>query len=114
MFVSTRSKRAVLCHNAFTSTALHVMDADGGNIRCLSGNTTNEFAPTMLDDGRVIYTRWEYVDKGCGDVQSLWAMRPDGTGIRRAFDTLGKLCETLAAASRLIELMPGNEEYGFR
>jgi len=40
--------------------------------------------------------------------------RRDGTGIRRAFDTLGKLCETLAAASRLIELMPGNEEYGFR
>ena len=80
MFVSTRTKRAVLCNNAFTSTALHVMDADGKNLHCISGNTVNEFAPCTMDDGRVIYTRWEYVDKGCGDVQSLWSMRPDGSG----------------------------------
>ncbi len=33
-----------------------------------------------MNDGRVLYTRWEYVDKGCGDVQSLWSMRPDGSG----------------------------------
>ncbi len=37
----------------------------------------------------------------------------DGTSIRQAFETLGKLCETLAAANRLIALMPGNEEFGF-
>ena len=98
MFVSTRSKRAVLCHNAFTSTALHVMDADGGNIRCLSGNTTNEFAPCMLDDGRVIYTRWEYVDKGCGDVQSLWAMRPDGSGSAHVYKNNVALPSTLIDA----------------
>jgi len=65
MFVS---KRAVLCHNAFTSTALHVMDADGKHLACTSGNTVNEFAPCTMDDGWVISTRWEYVDKGCGDV----------------------------------------------
>lgn len=79
MFASTRSKRAVLCHNAFTSTALHVMDGNGGNIRCVSGNTVNEFTPTVMNDGRVLYTRWEYVDKGSGDVQSMWSMHPDGT-----------------------------------
>ena len=80
VFTSTRSKRAVLCTPNFTSTALHRMDADGGNIRCISGNTINEFTPTVLHDGRVLYTRWEYVDKGAGDVQSLWAVHPDGTG----------------------------------
>jgi len=80
VFTSTRSKRAVLCTPNFTSTVLHLMDADGGNIRCISGNTINEFTPTVLHDGRVLYTRWEYVDKGAGDVQSLWAVRPDGTG----------------------------------
>jgi len=80
MFASTRSKRTVLCHYGFTSTSLHVMDADGANIRCVSGNTINEFTPAVLDDGRVIYTRWEYVDKGSGDVQSLWSMHPDGSG----------------------------------
>ena len=85
MFASTRSKRTVLCHPGFTVTSLHVMDADGKNIRCLSANTVNEFTPTMLPDGRVIYTRWEYIDKGCGDVQSLWAMRPDGSHSAHVF-----------------------------
>jgi hypothetical protein len=79
MFASTRAKRAVLCHNAFTVTVMHVMDADGRNLHAVSGNTTNEFTPVAMDDGRVIYTRWEYVDKGCGDVQSLWTMAPDGS-----------------------------------
>ena len=98
MFVSTRSKRAVLCHNAFTSTAMHVMDADGKNIRCLSGNTTNEFAPCTMDDGRVVYTRWEYVDKGCGDVQSLWSMRPDGSGGAHVYKNNVALPSTLIDA----------------
>jgi hypothetical protein len=78
-FASTRAKRAVICVSNFTSTAMHVMDADGKNLRCLSGNTVNEFTPVVMDDGRVLYTRWEYVDKGAGDVQSLWAMHPDGS-----------------------------------
>jgi hypothetical protein len=79
IFASTRPKRGVLCHNAFTSTLLHVMDADGKNLRCISANTINEFTPSVMNDGRVLYTRWEYVDKGSGDVQSLWAMHPDGS-----------------------------------
>ena len=79
MFASTRSKKAVFCAPV-TVTTLHVMDADGGNIRCLSDGPVTEIAPRVLDDGRVIYMRWEYVDKGFGNVQSLWSMRPDGSG----------------------------------
>lgn len=79
VFTSTRSKRAVICTNNFTSAAMHVIDGDGKNIRCLSGNTINEFAPVVMHDGRILYTRWEYVDKGAGDVQSLWSMHPDGS-----------------------------------
>jgi len=56
------------------------MDADGKNMRCLSDGQVNEINPCVLDDGRVIYMRWEYVDKGFGNAQSLWAIRPDGSG----------------------------------
>ena len=34
----------------------------------------------------------------------------DPLSVRQGFRTLGVVCETLAAASRLIDLMPGNEE----
>jgi len=39
----------------------------------------------VLDDGRLIYTRWEYVDKGLSNVETIWAMRPDGTGSDHVF-----------------------------
>jgi len=84
MFASTRAQRAVLCFPA-TSTMLHVMDADGKNIRCISSGQVNELAPCLLDDGRVAYTRWEYIDKGFCNVQSLWAVRPDGSGSDHVF-----------------------------
>jgi len=79
MFASTRSQRSVLCFPA-TVTNLFIMDADGKNMRCLSSGQVNEINPCVLDDGRVIYMRWEYVDKGFGNAQSLWAIRPDGSG----------------------------------
>ena len=33
----------------------------------------------VLDDGRVMYHRWEYIDKGSRVAKSVWAMNPDGT-----------------------------------
>ncbi len=79
MFSSTRAHRCVLCAPQ-TATTLHVMDGDGKNIRCISSGQVNELAPCLLDDGRVAYTRWEYVDKGFGNAQSLWVLHPDGSG----------------------------------
>ena len=33
----------------------------------------------------------------------------DDRSVRAAFDVLGVFCETLACASRLMKIMPGNE-----
>jgi len=80
LFVSTRSMQNVFCFPA-TVTNLYIMDADGKNIRRLSLSPLTEMGPSLLDDGRIAYTRWEYVDKGLGNGQSLWAVRPDGSGV---------------------------------
>ena len=79
MFASTRSQRSVLCFPQSVTT-LHSMRFDGSQIRCLSAGQVSELNPTVLDDGRIAYMRWEYVDKGFGNAQSLWALRPDGSG----------------------------------
>jgi len=78
MFVSTRARQSVFCFPA-TVTSLHVMDADGKNIRRLSSGPLTEMGPCLFDDGRIAYTRWEYVDKGLGNGQGLWLVRPDGS-----------------------------------
>ncbi|HSH19355.1 MAG TPA: hypothetical protein VLA03_02820, partial [Draconibacterium sp.] len=33
----------------------------------------------LMNDGRVIYDRWEYIDRNFGDAQGLWTVNPDGT-----------------------------------
>ncbi len=81
-FASTRCEHGVLCTPAhyLACTTLHRVDADGSGLRPLSQGALSEFTPTMMQDGRILYNRWEYVYKGIGAVQSLWLMRPDGSG----------------------------------
>jgi len=80
-FISTRCQYGILCDGPddFTTTVLYRMDADGKNLRKLTNSSVSEAAPAVLPDGRLLYTRWEYVDKGAVSVKCLWAMRPDGT-----------------------------------
>ncbi|MCL1919573.1 MAG: hypothetical protein FWG50_00620 [Kiritimatiellaeota bacterium] len=86
-FVSTRCQYGILCDGPddFTTTVLFRMDADGANMRQLSRSSVSETGPSMLPDGRILYTRWEYVDKGAVSVKCLWAMRPDGTASSEVF-----------------------------
>ena len=77
VFTSTRPRALVPCFNSGVDT-LHVMEADGSDIRSISVNNVNEFDPAVLADGRVLYGRWEYVDKTALYMQSLWTVSPDG------------------------------------
>jgi len=81
VFISTRCQYGILCDapDDFSTTVLYRIDADGKNLRRLSNSSVSEAAPVMLSDGRILYTRWDYVDKGAVSVKCLWAMRPDGT-----------------------------------
>ena len=81
VFISTRCQFGILCDSPddFTTTVLHRIDRDGGNLRKLSNSSVSEASPTILPDGRIMYTRWEYVNKGAVSAKCLWAMKPDGS-----------------------------------
>lgn len=78
VFLSTRANGLVPCFNTGVAI-LHVMNADGSDLRAISVNYVNEFDPAILPDGRILYGRWEYVDKNALTIQSLWTAHPDGT-----------------------------------
>lgn len=78
VFVSSRCNRFVPCYHV-QAAILYRMDADGGNVRLLSANNVDDHRPAVLPDGRVIYTRWDYVDRAPQKFHSLWTMNPDGT-----------------------------------
>ena len=77
---STRTPLYAYCWTTLMGV-LHRMDRDGENIVRLSANYLTEFTPTVLDDGRIIYGRWEYVDRPAIPIQSLWTINPDGTNL---------------------------------
>jgi hypothetical protein len=78
-FCSSRCKRYIGCWLAQSAT-LHRCDGDGGNIRMLSSGAFTENTPSVLPDGRILYTRWEYVNRDPVSFHHLWVMNPDGAG----------------------------------
>jgi len=80
MFSSTRSERTVLCggSSALVAPTLYRMNADGSGVEQLTASLVSEFCPVVLDDGRILYHRWEYVDKGARVGKTIWTMLPDG------------------------------------
>ena len=83
-FLSTRTSRFAYCWVSPVGV-LHRMERDGSRVTQLSANIVNDFTPSVLDDGRIIYSRWEYVDKPAIPIQSLWTIHPDGTGLAGFF-----------------------------
>jgi hypothetical protein len=78
VFISSRCKRWVNCW--LTQVAvLHRCNADGSDIRPLSSNNEQDNTPWPLPDGRILYTRWEYVDRSQVHFHHLWTANPDGT-----------------------------------
>ena len=79
LFVSSRCRRWVNCW--LTQVAvLYRCDSQGRNLRPISANLEQDNTPWPLPDGRVLYTRWEYVDRSQVDYHHLWTANPDGTG----------------------------------
>ena len=78
VFCSTRYSGLVPCANNGV-TILHVVNPDGTNVHTISVNNVTEFDPIQLSDGRILFGRWEYIDKNALTIQSLWTVLPDGT-----------------------------------
>jgi hypothetical protein len=78
VFTSTREPKYCMC-NRHVMGNLFRMDADGANIHQIGKSTLHEGHAALMPDGRILYDRWEYVDRNFGDAQGLWTCNPDGT-----------------------------------
>jgi len=78
MFCSSRCQRVVNCWISRVAT-LYRCDGDGTNIRLISSNNDHDNTPWVLPDGRILYMRWEYVDRSQVHFHHLWTVNPDGT-----------------------------------
>ena len=78
VFNSTRCIETVDCWWTAVSN-LYICDGDGSNIIRVGYDQVHTTYPTVTDDGRVLYTRWDYNDRTQMYVQGIFQMFADGT-----------------------------------
>lgn len=56
---------------------LHVMRDDGSDLHQISFNQSSDYEPTVLDNGKVLFSRWDHAGNVNGI--NLYQVNPDGT-----------------------------------
>ena len=109
VFLSTRKGTALQCNKASAQTTLtadqpdsyvrcgggnhrpvavftlHAIRDDGSDLRPASAFENFEWTPAVANDGRVLYARWDYIDRFNGPFFSLWSTNPDGTNAQLVY-----------------------------
>jgi hypothetical protein len=80
--ISERRGGYLRCGRVCPTYTLYDMKADGADIRCLSVHETNEWHPSVTNDGMIVYTRWDYVDRHGCTAHLPWTTTPDGRDSR--------------------------------
>jgi hypothetical protein len=82
VFASAGSRQAVMCvaNPNGEQSGIHRLDPERTEIKRLSYSKDDDDYPYVLNDGRIVWMRWDYQERGVDEIFSLWAMRPDGTG----------------------------------
>lgn len=88
LWVSERHNGGQRCGNTATSGNMYTMNPTGGpdnmgsDIVRISWHETNERSPAVALDGKIVYSRWDYIDRHAYSAQSMWLTNPDGTDPR--------------------------------
>jgi hypothetical protein len=84
-FISERRGGYLRCGRVCPNYTLFDMAADGSDISCLSFHETNEWHPSVTHDGRIIWTRWDYVDRHGVTAHTPWITTLDGRDPRPVY-----------------------------
>jgi hypothetical protein len=96
---------------------LYLLDRKTGAIRQLTFEQDSDYTPTVMNDGRIVYTRWEYSDLPHYWSRILMTMNPDGTtqlslyGSNSYFPTVLHQCRAIPGdPHKLIGVVAGHHD----
>jgi len=79
VFMSTRRFGFGRCHGRpVPAYTMFSMKPDGSDLYDIDFHETNEFHPSVDNDGMIVYTRWDYVDRDHSAAHHMWHCFPDG------------------------------------
>jgi len=90
---------------------LHSMARDGSDIICLSFHETHEWHPSVTNDGMLVYTRWDYVDRDTNVAHHIWTCYPDGRDPRAFHGNYPLERESRPWMEMSIRAIPGSNRF---
>ncbi len=87
------------------------MEPDGSDIICLSYHETHEWHPSVNNDGMIVYTRWDYVDRDTNVAHHIWLSYPDGRDPRSYHGNYPERRETRPWMEMSIRAIPNSNKY---
>lgn len=60
---------------------LHVMDENGENIQQLTFNHSHDLSPEVLNNGKILFSRWDNAGQTAQNGFNLYEINPDGSGL---------------------------------
>ena len=116
LFGSTRCGQITDCWWTEVSN-FYTCDLQGRFLRRVSVDQVTVNYPKLLDDGRVVYTRWDYNDRGQIYPQPLFQMNPDGTaqtefyGNNSYFPTTIMHARGIPGSDKVVAVAAGHHTY---
>jgi len=90
---------------------LHSMEPDGSNLLALSYHETHEWHPSVNNEGQIVYSRWDYVDRDSDIAHHLWLTYPDGSDPRTFHGNYPDVRESRPWMELSIRAVPNSRKY---
>jgi hypothetical protein len=90
---------------------MHGMRADGSDVITLSYHETHEWHPSVNNDGMIVYSRWDYVDRDSDIAHHLWWCYPDGRDPRTSHGNYPASRESRPWMELSIRAIPNSRKY---
>lgn len=110
-FISERRGGYLRCGRHCPTYTTFSMEPDGNDILCLSFHETHEWQPSVNNDGMLVYTRWDYVDRDTNVAHHIWTSYPDGRDPRSFHGNYPGRREDRPWMEMDIRAIPGSHRY---
>lgn len=111
VFISERRGGYLRCGRHCPVYTMFSMRPDGSDIFCFSFHETHEWHPSVTNDGMVVYSRWDYVDRDTNIAHHIWTCYPDGRDPRSFHGNYPARRETRPWMEQNIRAIPGSHKF---
>jgi len=111
VFISERRGGYLRCGRHCPVYTMFTMEPDGSDVICISFHETHEWHPSVNNDGMIVYTRWDYVDRDTNIAHHIWTCYPDGRDPRSYHGNYPLRRESRPWMEMSIRAIPGSHKY---